>query len=879
VRSFLSRLRAFWRHASSDRDFEQELEAHVDRLVEDNLRRGLSPEQARRAARLRLGNAASLQEQHRRARGLPGLDAVLQDLRFALTLIVCGRGFSLAALLALALGIGANTVGFTIVYGALVRSLPFEAADDLYVLSWNLRSGRRANASVGDLQSWRAQTQAFEALAGYSSAVVNLSDESDLPEQVDATYVTSNAFGVLRQRLLLGRDFTAADEQPGGNVVVVIAARLWRSRYAADPAALGRLVRINGGPATIVGVMPDGMAFPESTDVWAPFVPTEGQRTGNARVLRVFGRIADRVPIAAARAEFGAIAAGMMAASPDRLKDVNGIRIETFQSRFIGGAGRPMFITVLGAVSFVLLIACANVANLLLSRGSERAREIAVRSAIGASRARIVRQLLIESVVLAALGGAGGLLLSSMALPIFESQIAQSLPYWVTFRLDPLAFAYVSGVCLLTAAVFGVVPALQISKRGHADILKDGGRGISGGLRARRFSGAIVVAQIGLTMVLLVGASLMIRSFVTLYFIDIGIPIDGLVTMRVQLPPSKYASAVARRGFFDRLAPLVRSIPGVEAAAITTGVPPLDGGERFIEVEGRGPASPTMVGTVTITPEFFDVVQAPLRRGRGFHATDGAPGAAHVIVNAHFAKRFFGDADPVGQRIRFTVRDPAPGAPVDSWRTIVGICPDIGQGSSIDEYANAVVYIPYRQEAPASASLLLRSRLPPSTIMAAVRHEVQALDADQPVHGLQTVSQVLEGDRWWQRTWGVVFGVIAAIALVLSSVGLYAVIACSVAQRTQEIGVRMAVGAARNQVVWLVLRRGVWHVAQGVALGTIGWLALANVMPGGLEGISAVDPLALTAVAALLTGVCLAACVVPARKATRVDPVIALRAE
>ena len=878
MRTFLARMKAFFGRASNDRDFRHELDAHFDLLVEDNIKRGLPADHARRAARLRLGNVASLQEQHRRHRGLPTVETVLQDLRFALRLIARGRGFSMAAIMALVLGIGANTVGFTIVYGALVRSLPFEAADDLYVLSWNLRSGRRANASVADLEQWRAQTHTFEALAGYATAVVNLSDERDLPEQVDATYVTANMFAVLRLRPILGRDVTRADEQPGASPVAVIAAHLWRSRYGGDAAALGQIMRVNGRPTIIIGVMPDGMAFPETTAVWLPFVPTEAQRVGPQRVLRVFGRMGDQPSPDAARAEFGTIAAAMIAGAPDRLKDVNGIRVETFQARYIGGAGRPMFLAVLGAASFVLLIACANVANLLLSRGSERAREIAVRSAIGATRARIARQLLIESVVLAAIGGAGGLLLAALALPIFESEMTRSLPYWVTFRLDPLVCGYVAGVCLLTVAIFGVVPALQISKGGHGDVLKDGGRGLSSGLRARRFSGAIVVAQIALTMILLVGASLMIRSFTTLYFVDLGIRIDELVTMRVQLPASQYAGAESRREFFERLLPRLQSIPGVEAASVTTGVPPLDGGERLVEIDG-GTDAPIHVGTVTISPEFFDVVDVPIRRGRRFHALDGAPGAAAVIVNAHFARQFFGESDPIGRRIRFTTRDPIAGKPIDGWRTIVGVCPDIRQGSSLDEYVNAVVYIPYRQESPAAASMLLRTHVPPATVMSAVRREVRALDPDQPVHGLQTLSQVLAADRWWQRTWGGVFGVIAGIALVLSTVGLYAVIAYSVAQRTQEIGVRMAVGAARRQVVWLVLRRGLGQVALGVLVGTIGSTALANVMPGGLVGMSAVDPLALATVTALLIGVCLIACVVPARRATRVDPVVALRAE
>jgi putative ABC transport system permease protein len=874
------RVRAWFRPDTGDRDFADELDGHLALLIEDNLRRGLSPADAERAARVRLGNAAALREQHRDARGLPMVDALVQDLRLAIRLIVRGRAFAAAAIFTLALGIGANTVGFTIVYAALVRSLPFEAADDLYVLSWNLRNGRRSNASLVELQEWRAETRHFAGLAGYSSASMNLSDGRDLPEQVQGTYLTANAFAVLRQAPALGRDFVDADERPGAEPVVIIGARIWRARYGADPGVLGRTLRVDGRPATIIGVMPGGQAFPESTEIWAPFVPTEGQRTRTARVLRVFGRLRDGAAAAEARAELRAIADQMIAAYPAETKDVTGLRLETFQTRFIGGAGRPTFLTVLGAVTFVLLIACANVANLLLSRASQRGREIAVRAALGATRWRIVRQLLIESLVLGVIGGTIGLALAAAALAAFQSQIAGSLPYWVQFRLDGAVFAYVAGVCVLTALMFGLAPALQVSKISQSDVLKENGRGFTGGRRTRRLGGAMVVAEIALATILLVGAGLSVRSFAVLYVTDLGFKLDGLMAMRVQLPSAKYRTADERRHFFDELVRRAGATPGVASVAVTTGVPPLDGGERGLEVEGRAATtSPPFVGTVTVTPAFFDVLGVPLLRGRGFDDGDGAPGAEAVIINDRLAQQFFPGEDPLGKRLRFATRAPVPGRPADVWRTVVGISPMVKQGSSIDRYLNAVVYVPFRQESPATASLLIRTAVPPGAVMDTLRREVQSIDADQPIQSMQTLAQILAADRWWQRTWGSVFGIIAAIALVLAAVGLYAVMAYSVSQRTQEIGVRLAVGANARQVLWLVLRRGITQIAVGLALGCVGSLALANHMPGGLEGITASDPIAMAIVAGLLAAVCLVACVVPARHATRVDPVVALRTE
>jgi putative ABC transport system permease protein len=878
LRRVIARLRAFFVARQEDREFDEELTSHLAMMTEDNIGRGMSPELARRAAAIRLGSTASLREQHRDVRSLPILETIIHDLRFALRLMAKERWFSAAAIMVLAFGIGANTVGFTVVNGAFLRGLPFDAADRLLVISWQHRNGRRLNASHAELQDWRS-SKAFEQLAAYSDAAMSISDDATVPEQVNGTVVTANAFRTVRQSPLLGRDFVDSDTRPGADPVVIIGYGIWQSRYARDPAALGKILRINGRPATIVGVMPEGMKFPENADLWVLFTQTE-QSPRTARVLRVFGRLAPGVDRREAHAEFGGIATQLQAAYPEVMTDIVGTRIETFPERYIGGGGRPMLITVMVATGFVLLIACANVANLLLSRAASRAREIAARMAVGATRWRIVRQLLVESLVLSVIGGGLGLVIASAGTAMLDAAVRDSMPYWVTFRLDYTVFAYVAAICLVTATAFGLGPALQASKASSADVLKDGGRGSVGSGRARRFGTAMVVIELALTIILLVGAGTTIRSFMTLYFVDLGVDVEPLMAMRVRLPATRYPTAEARQAFFDQLQPKIEAIPGIEAAAVTTGVPPLDGGERLLEIEGQAPTDrPPFVGTVTVSPRYFDVLGLHLVRGRPFDARDGSAGTETVIINDRLAAQFFPGEDPIGRRLRFTQRQPVAGTPTDVWRTVVGVSPLVKQGSPTDRYVNAVVYVPLRQEMPSNASLLVRSALPPTSVMDAVRREVQRIDPDQPVYTIQTVTQVLAADRWWQRTWGMTLGALAAIALLLSSVGLYAVMAGAVTARTQEIGVRLALGAQRRQVRWLILRRGLVQLALGTTIGLAGSLILRRVLPGGIEGISSHDPLAIAGIVAILSAVCLAACLVPAARATRVDPVVALRAE
>ena len=887
LRRMFARLAALIGRHQLDRDFDDELSSHLAMQTDENIARGMTPEQARRAAHIRVGGVLSIKQQHRETRGLPALESILRDVRLAFRLIAKDRWFSAAVIVVLGLGIGINAIGFTIINATFLRGLPFPDPERIYTLSRQLGESRRASASQADFEDWRGQVRTLTELAAYSSTAMNISGDRSWPEEVRGARLTANAFGLLRQPPLLGRDFAPGEDRAGAEPVAIIGYNLWQNRYDGDPHVIGRSLRVDGSTATIIGVMPTRMAFPDNTDVWIPLIPTEVERRRESavRTLTVFGRLRDTVSRTAAQAELNQLAQRLVAAYPDANRDLVGILLETYPER-IGGMAPVMFSAVMGAVGFVLLIACANVANLLLSRSSSRAREIALRMALGAGRGRVIAQLLIESLVLGLIGGGIGVALAIAGVRMFDAAVQDpGKPFWIMFTFDSVALAYVVAISVVTAVLAGLAPALQISQRTNHDILKEGGRGSVGNRRIRWISGTLIVAELTLTVVLLAGAGLMIRSFVNLTATDIGFNTDHLMVMRMQLPQSKYATPEARHAFFERLEPRLASIPGVESIAVTTGVPPFNVREQIVEIDGQQPGPeerPRFVATVSVSPRFFDVLNTPLLRGRQFVAGDGAAGSEAVIINDRLATQYFPGEDPLGRRLRFVARDRSLSSPLKSagaWRTIVGISPSLRHGDIAELEPESAVYTPYRQDAPAAVSLLIRSPLPPQSVMAAVRVEVQALDQDQPVFTLQTLEQMVAQSRWPFRLFGSMFAVFGVIALVLSSVGLYAVMAYAVTQRTQEIGVRMAVGAGRAQVAWLILKRGLVQLAIGLTIGLAGAVGLSRVISGMLVNITPTDPGTFAAITILLAVVSIAACLLPALRATRVDPVDALRAE
>jgi putative ABC transport system permease protein len=812
---------------------------------------------------------------------------VLQDLRFALRLLVKERWFSTVAIAALSLGIGLNATVFTLVNAVLIRGLPFKDSQNLYMLSWQGKRGLQNAISYAEFKDWRDQTRAFSGLGAWNNTSMTISDDRGLPEQARGAYLTANSFGVVGQQPLLGRDFRPEDEQRGVDRAVILGYTMWRNRYSGDAGVIGKLTRVNGQPAVIVGVMPEGMMFPQNAEMWAVFIPTPQQESRTWRGLNVFGRVHNGTSRREALTDLNTIAGRLIREYPKDYENMVGAAIETFNERFNGGPIRAVFLAMMGAVGFVLLIACANVANLLLARSAHRSREVAVRLAMGATRWRVIRQLLVEAVLLGGIGGLLGLGISIFGVRAFDAAVADSgKPYWIQFTIDYTVIGFLAGVCVLTGVLFGLAPALHVSRTNVHGVLKEGGRGNAGGSRVRWLTGTMVVVEVAATLVLLVGAGLMVRSFLNLYRMDIGIRTERLMAMQLQLGGDKYQKPEARRAFYDSIEPRLASLPGVERAALTTSIPPFGFGSRPIEFDGR--PSPKFddaprVGTVTVSPPFFEVVGVSVVRGRGFTDTDGSPGSETAVINERMVAEHFKGEDPLGKRIRFMQPSPQPGqtppaTPV--WRTIVGVVTTIRHSPPQEGESLSAIYVPWRQDSPGFASILLRSSASPDTIMAAVRSEVRNIDPDQPVFNLRTMDRMMQQQMWPYRVFGTLFLIFASIGLLLSAVGLYAVMAYSVTQRTQEIGVRMALGAQGKQVTWMVLRRGLIQLGLGLAIGLGGGLFAGRALPSRiLVQTTSTDPWTFIAITLILSIVAVTACLVPARRAMRVDPLVALRAE
>jgi putative ABC transport system permease protein len=803
---------------------------------------------------------------------------LIQDLRFALRLLWKDRWFTAAAATALALGIGVNTTVFTFVNAVLLRGLPFPDADRLvFVQAVNRDNGDDFGASWLDLQDWRQSAPAFEGLEVWTDGTMNVSETGRLPERARGTWISAGAFQRLRQPVLLGRDFAPGDSAKDAPPVVILGYGLWKERYGGDATVLGRVIRINEVPATIVGVMPEGMKFPVNAALWQAWRPDAEDDKRDAHRLSAFGRLTPASSISQAQAQLDAITTRLAREHPETNKGI-AAEVMTFNRKFNGGPIRLLFLSLMGAVGFVLLIACANVANLLLARSVNRSREIAVRVALGAARARVVRQLLVESVLLASIGGMLGLGLALASVRAFDAAVANiGKPYWISFSMDWMVFGYLAAVSALTGLVFGMAPALQVSKTNVNEVLKEGGRGQAGGVRARRFTSAMVVVQLALTLVLLAGAGLMVRSFLALYRLDLGIDGARLIVMQLTLPERKYATLETRRLFYERLEIGLASTPGLAAAAVATQPPAGGAGRREVEIDGRSRARGTRAPnamTLLVGDGYFEAIGAPLRLGRAFDGRDGLAGAERAIVNEEFAARLFTGEDPIGRRVRLTG---GPTEGVGPWLTIVGVARNVLQGDGREAGRPPVIYLPWRQEAPRSAVIVGRSAGDPATLAVPLRQAVQRVDADLPVYNVQTFDALLAEQRWGWRVFGTLFAILAGIALMLSSIGIYAVMAYSVAQRRQEIGIRMALGASRRDIAMDVLYTALAQLAVGLSIGLAGSWGVSQLLKSLLVAGTSSDPFTFAFIIGVLVTVTLAACFVPARRAAKVDPLVALR--
>jgi putative ABC transport system permease protein len=811
-----------------------------------------------------------------------------QDVRFAVRLLIKDKWFTAVAAIALALGIGVNNAVFTLINAVLIRGLPFD--DPARIISIGMTDARARQLGVSrlDFLDWHAQSRSFSELSLVLGSPMNVSDEGRPAEQFQGTYESANLFRLIGQRPLLGRDFAPSDDNPAAEPVAIIANGLWKNRYGSDPSIVGRTIKINSRPSTVIGIMAPDMKFPFNNDVWLPLsqLPPEVLNAKRGvRNFQVIGRLAPGLTIAQARAELDAIVSRLAHDFPDTNKDLRPA-VMTYNQRVASGPIRVVFLSLMGAVGFVLLIACANVANLLLARSAQRSREIAVRVSLGASRWRIVRQLLVESVLLSVVSGILGLGLSVVGVRLFDAAIsdpALGKPYWMTFTMDPLVIAFFGSICVGTGILFGLAPALHVSKTDVNEVIKEGGgRSGTGGVRARRWTSALVVVELVLTLVLLAGAGFMMRSFLKAYGMGFGFDTSRVLTMRMFLPLAKYPSREPRSALFQRIEERLHGITAIQAAAVASNPPLIGGFVRQLAIDSR-PVAPgeqaPEVTMVSIGSGYFDAIGVELLRGRRFDPADGTPGHESAIVNQRFAAMHFGNEDAIGRRITLIDGNQSVQTSPPATVTIIGIAPTIRQRNFAENDPDAVVYLPYRADPQRGVVLIVRAAANPAGITPLVREEMRALEPDLPLFGIQTLDETLAQRRWPFRVFGTMFAIFAVIALLLSAVGLYAVTAYAVTQRTAEIGVRMALGAQPKQLLWLVLRRALLQLAIGVPIGVAGTFAVGKLLESLLIQTSTRDPATIGSITALMIAVSIAACVWPARRAMQLDPVSALRYE
>ena len=802
------------------------------------------------------------------------------DIRFAFRMIASHAWFSTAIVVTLALGIGINTTVFTLVNAVLFKPVALPGGDRLMVVNSQklTEANSRFGVSYADFLEFKANNRSFEGLEATSRNQAIISETSNPPGRFSMARISWALFDMVRTPPVLGRGFTSSDDKPGAAAAAIIGYRVWETRYGKAPGVIGRVVRLNGQPVTIVGVMPEGFKFPSGQDIWTPLVPTENLQKRSNRPLQLFGVLRPGVTQVQAGADLALIAKRLAGAFADTNKDT-GATVMTFHEAFNGGNIRTMFLLMMGAVGFVLLIACANVANMMLSRALARKREISVRAAMGASRWQIVRQLLIESVMLSVLGGVLGLGLSLTGVHYFDLATVEPRPYWIQFKMDWVVFGYFAAISVLSGLLFGLVPALRASRVDLNIELKEGTR-TAGNVRGGWLSGALVVLQFSLTVVLLSGAGLMVRSFFGAQSINDFVPAEQVFTARVSLPGGKgepYADRAARIRFFDRLRPRLAGLPGVTHSAVSSNLPGLGSDDRRIEIEGKptDTAAKALRAEVVIhSPGFQELTGLAIQGGRGFNEQDGDPGREAAIATRTFAARHWPNQSAVGKRFRF-VDDEKPGL----WIAVVGVTGDILQRAQNPQDVHPLVFIPHRQEGWGTMNLLLRTRSNAASLSRPLQSLVQQIDQDLPLFDVSTLPEALGKQRWMIAVFGALFFSFACIGLLIASVGIYAVVAQATTRRTREIGIRMALGATAQNILGIMLARGAWQLGLGLVIGLAGALAATRLMKGLLIGVSPQDPVVFVGVSALLIAIGLFACWLPARRAAALHPVQALREE
>jgi len=833
------------------------------------------PDLRRASVRPRHRPSPSVQSSRQRARGW---SALVRDIQYGWRALRRSPGTTAAATIALALGIGLTTVMFTIIYGLLLRGLPFEDGDRVaMIMETNLSRGEdELTLSASDFFAFRDAQHSFEVFGAWGPITINIAGD-ERPERVQAARVTAAALNIPRVRPALGRLFRVDDEAVGGELVTILSYSLWRDRYAGDSTVIGRLVRVNGQPATVVGVMPDAFGFPREARLWIPLRldPTAAVGTSRTRVNGV-GRLRRGVTFAQANAELTGIARRIEAEHPETNK---GIR--TFVRPFIRATVPrqvyALMYAMFGAVGLVFLVACTNVANLLLACAVHRTREVAIRIALGASRIAIARQFLVEALVLSVVSAGLGALIARAGTAAFQRAIVGQAPFWADFRLHWQVFLFVALTALLASLVSGLLPAIAAARSNTTDVLKDQSLG-SSSRRGGKLSRALVVFELALSSTLLVVAALISRSILNLRSVEPGFRVQGIMTGRVTLSTRDSARQVA---FFDRIEHDIANIPGATATSLSTDLPGSGWNEGAATVEGRTYARRRdwiQVRRLAVTPGFFKTFDVSVVAGRPIGTEDRPSSVPVAIVNKRFVAEHFAGADPIGRRINLSPDDTNA-----HWLTIVGVIPTLyasDRGSvNRNDPRPAEVLTAFRQEPHASASIAIRTERDPSTISPALRTLVASLDPDLPVYSLTPMDDALAQSRWEVRVFGSLFVVFGLVALALASIGLYAVLAFAVSRREREMGIRMALGAGAGDVVRLVLNDAGRQLVLGISLGVLFGIAAARLARAMLFDVKPSDPATIAVVVATLAVTGLAASLVPAQRATKSDPVRSLRSE
>ena len=801
------------------------------------------------------------------------MDSIIKDIRYGFRSFLKRPGFTAVALIAIALGIGANTAIFSLVNAVILQPLPYPEPDRLVWVYGNIRNGgNRASVSPPDFLDYRSQNKTFEQFAASGSIIrpVNLTGSGE-PERLTASVITGNYFDTFGVRPALGRGFSLDNEKPGQDQVTVLSHAFWQTRFGGDPNILNKTIILDGKAYEVVGVMPAEAVLPQPAQLWLPlnFDSDPDLKMRQAHFLRPIGRLKEGVTLAQAQADTDLIAAQLEQQYPNSNTGWS-LRLVSLREILVGGS-RTMIFILFGAVGLVLLIACANVANLLLVRAAARQKEIAVRTALGASRLRIIRQMITESLLLAIVGGALGAALATAGVKLLVSFSEDNIPRTANVKIDATVLAFTLLISLATGLLFGLAPALRTMKENLVDGLKDGIRGGSGATLKNRTRSLLVVFESAITVMLLIGAGLLIRSLVALQNVDPGFDPNNVLTMRIDLPRQKYDSPEKTSNFFQQLETRVEGLPGVEAVGLVTELP-LSGqpNDMPFTVEGRPPVAANEAFGADfrrVNQDYFGAMRIPLRRGRNFTHQEVRQSDKVIIVSQQLVDVAFPDEEPLGKRLITGMNEPF---------EIIGVVGDI-RHRSLQGQPYAAMYMPSQQ--PARRNLVIRTQGDPLSIVGAVRNEVKALDPDQPIAAIRPMTEWVAMSVAGERYRTTLLGLFALLAMILAATGIYGVMSYTVAQRTQEIGVRMALGARPFDVLKLVVRQGMILALIGVVVGLAGALALNRVMSSLLFGVTERDPVTFGVVAALLLVVALIACLVPARRATKVDPLVALRYE